>query len=65
MYREEVGGILLELPTYLCNADFCLHILQSLLEHSNESPRWNGRPIDTGLVNMCLQTKRERGMLKA
>ena len=53
------------LPTYLCNADFSLYILQSFLEYSNESPRRNGRPIDAGLVNMCLQTKREGGMLKA
>ena len=48
------------LAIHLSDADFGLHILQALLQHGDECPGWNDGAIDSGLVDVALQTKRKR-----
>lgn len=50
---------------YLSDADFCLHILESLLKDGDEGPRGNYSPIDAGLVDVALQAKGEGTVLEA
>lgn len=46
--------------THLIDADFCLHVLQALLDDADEGSRGNQSTIDVGLADVTLYAKRER-----
>lgn len=53
----ERGG---EEGTHLIDADFCLHVLQALLDDADEGSRGNQSTIDVGLADVTLYAERER-----
>lgn len=42
---------------YLCDANFCLNILQPLLQDGYQSSRWDNCAIDASLMYVALKTK--------
>jgi len=51
---------LILIVSHLIDADFCLHILQTLLNNADEGSRGNQSTVDVGLTDVALYTKGKR-----